>query len=137
VEDIFAHLSESFFGHREQERSIWESGTWVPAIESHVDKGNLMVKEEKDYFYREVEYGTLSRSITLPEGVEADTINTTYKNGVLEITMRPLSNSRARKYRSKCKNRRRRAAEMLARGETPEFLLSLGRYIRPISITDR
>jgi len=44
-------------------------------------------KEEKDYFYREVAYGKFSRSMTLPEGVDADQVKASYKNGVLEITM--------------------------------------------------
>jgi HSP20 family protein len=44
-------------------------------------------KEEKDYFYRELAYGKFARTMTLPEGVEADKIKATYKNGVLEITI--------------------------------------------------
>jgi HSP20 family protein len=44
-------------------------------------------KEEKDYVYREVAYGKFSRTMTLPEGVDADKIKANYKNGVLEITM--------------------------------------------------
>ena len=44
-------------------------------------------KEEKDYFYREVAYGKFSRTMTLPEGVDADKVKASYKNGVLEITM--------------------------------------------------
>jgi HSP20 family protein len=44
-------------------------------------------KEEKDYFYREVAYGKFARTMTLPEGVDADKVKANYKNGVLEITM--------------------------------------------------
>lgn len=44
-------------------------------------------KEEKDYFYREVAYGKFSRTMTLPEGVDAEKVKANYKNGVLEVTM--------------------------------------------------
>lgn len=44
-------------------------------------------KEEKDYFYQEVQYGKFARTLTLPEGVDADKVKANYKDGVLQITM--------------------------------------------------
>ena len=46
-------------------------------------------REEKDagYYRSERSYGSFYRSIPLPEGVNADDANATFKNGVLEIAM--------------------------------------------------
>lgn len=118
MEQLFDHLSDRFHVG-ERPRSVWGSEEWAPAIESHADNGNLIVKadlpgvdpkevtvsvvgnqltiegerkheekkEEKDYFYRELSYGKFSRSLTIPEGVEADKVKAVFKNGVLEVTM--------------------------------------------------
>ena len=42
-------------------------------------------REEKGYVRRELRYGSLSRSLPLPEGVTEADIAATYKDGVLEI----------------------------------------------------
>ena len=55
-------------------------------------------KEEKDNYHRvETFYGSFSRSFTLPETADRDTISADYKNGVLTVTVpqRPESKPRA------------------------------------------
>lgn len=42
-------------------------------------------REEKGYVRRELRYGSLTRSLPLPEGVTGADITATYKAGVLEI----------------------------------------------------
>jgi HSP20 family protein len=44
-------------------------------------------KEERAYFYQEAAYGKFVRTITLPDGVDADKAKAHYKDGVLTITM--------------------------------------------------
>jgi HSP20 family protein len=44
-------------------------------------------EKREGYYHSERSYGTFRRSIPLPEGVNADNANATFRNGVLEITM--------------------------------------------------
>lgn len=43
--------------------------------------------EEADYFFREVDYGRFERTFELPEGVTAEEVKASFKNGVLEVTV--------------------------------------------------
>ncbi len=43
--------------------------------------------KEKDYIRSERYYGAFHRSFTLPAGVDAQKVNASYKDGVLEITL--------------------------------------------------
>jgi HSP20 family protein len=50
------------------------------------------------YYHSERSYGSYSRSIPLPEGVNADQANATFRNGVLEVTMQaPARQERQRR----------------------------------------
>ncbi len=42
---------------------------------------------EEDYYCAERAVGAFSRAVALPEGVKAETVQATYRNGVLEITI--------------------------------------------------
>jgi HSP20 family protein len=44
-------------------------------------------KKEEDFIRRERRYGSFSRSIALPTGVDADKIDAACKDGVLEVTI--------------------------------------------------
>lgn len=63
-------------------------------IDVSLDNGILTIKGEKserkeisddDRYLRERSYGRFLRRITLPEGIEADTMKATYDNGVLVV----------------------------------------------------
>jgi HSP20 family protein len=65
-------------------------------IEVKVVNGNLKIegekqeeKEEKkkDYYLHERRFGSFQRSFQLPEGVDADKIEATFKKGVLTVTL--------------------------------------------------
>lgn len=56
---------------------------------------------EKDYFYRELYWGTFSRSILLPQEVDADRAQATIKNGLLSIKLPKLDKSRTQKLKVK------------------------------------
>jgi HSP20 family protein len=43
-------------------------------------------KKEIEYFYREIPYGTFERTLTLPEGVEAEKLVAEFSHGLLQIS---------------------------------------------------
>ena len=56
-------------------------------------------KEEKGEYYSccERQYGEFSRSVGLPAGVNKDTINASYHNGVLKIEMQKMPEAKRKK----------------------------------------
>ncbi|HRI78093.1 MAG TPA: Hsp20/alpha crystallin family protein [Cyclobacteriaceae bacterium] len=44
-------------------------------------------KKENNYHSIETQFGSFSRSFTLPENVDSNKINATYNNGILELTI--------------------------------------------------
>jgi HSP20 family protein len=65
-------------------------------IEVKVANGNLIIKGEKqeekeemkkDYYMRERNFGSFERRFELPEGVDADKIEASFKKGVLALTL--------------------------------------------------
>jgi HSP20 family protein len=42
---------------------------------------------KRDFLHREFRYGTLERSMTLPQGVKAEDINARFNNGLLQLTI--------------------------------------------------
>ena len=44
-------------------------------------------KSEKDFHSIETNYGSFSRSFTLPENIKGDKINAKYNNGILQLTI--------------------------------------------------
>ncbi len=65
-------------------------------VEVNVANGGLTIRGEKkeekeekkkDYYVSERRYGSFERYFTLPESVNADKIEATFKNGVLRVTL--------------------------------------------------
>jgi len=65
-------------------------------------KGNRKHEEkvkESDYYYQELYWGSFSRSIILPEEIDADSAKASMKNGVLTLRLPKLSKNRTKKVR--------------------------------------
>jgi HSP20 family protein len=71
---------------------------------THEDKG-------RNYLHREVFYGSFERSLTLPDGVKAEDVKASYKNGVLELTMPVPKGMTARKVPIEIESSGRKAIE--------------------------
>ena len=65
-------------------------------VEVNVANGGIRIKGEKkeeteqksrDYYVSERRYGSFERQFTLPEGIDADKIAATFKNGILKVTL--------------------------------------------------
>ena len=65
-------------------------------IEVKLSNGGLMIRGEKqeerkeqkrDYYLHERSFGAFERSFSLPEGVDADKIEASFKKGVLTVTL--------------------------------------------------
>ena len=65
-------------------------------------KGNRKSDEKvktSNYYYQELYWGLFSRSIILPEEIDADNAKATMKNGVLTLKLPKLAKSRIKKFR--------------------------------------
>lgn len=69
-------------------------------VELSVEGGRLSIKGERKENqerkqdgrrYREVNYGRFERFVSLPKGIDPDSIKASYRNGVLEVTMKAPS----------------------------------------------
>lgn len=56
---------------------------------------------DEDYFYQECYWGRFSRSVILPEEVDAESSEATIKNGVLRVTMPKLSRHHSKHLKAK------------------------------------
>ena len=56
-------------------------------------------KEEKDanYYVRETSYGSFSRALRLPAEVDEDSVDASFKDGVLKVEMKTREGAKARK----------------------------------------
>ncbi len=73
----------------------------ISVIANHlVIRGHRESKQEakgRDYYHREVFYGSFERSIPLPEGIRAEQVKSSYRHGVLEVTLPLPKEAMARK----------------------------------------
>src|SRR5215204_682608 len=73
---------------------------WAPAVDALTKDSDLVIRaelpgvkhEEEDeerggYHIRERRYGSFTRSLALPEGIDESKISARYENGVLEVTV--------------------------------------------------
>jgi HSP20 family protein len=62
-------------------------------------------EERTGYYYSESSYGSFSRSLTIPSNVNADNIEASYNNGVLEITLPKTAEAKPKRVRVTAKRK--------------------------------
>jgi HSP20 family protein len=67
------------------------------------EKKEASERKEKDYFHRESRYGSFSRTVQLPVGVDPQQVNAQYDNGVLTVTLQKTPAAVAKKIPVKTK----------------------------------
>ena len=67
--------------------------------------------KEKDYYRSERSYGSFYRSIRLPSGVDADKVEASFEDGVLEVTLAKSARAKPKKIAVSAKKKAARAAK--------------------------
>src|SRR5215203_3642094 len=86
-------MFDDVFGGLTRRPGSWQPGgevtEWAPAVDVLQRDGDLVVRAEQrgGYHVRERRHGSFSRSMTVPEGVNEDSIWARYENGVLEVSI--------------------------------------------------
>jgi len=61
------------------------------------ERTNSRETNDRDFYHREISYGSFQRSLTLPQGVDIERLSADYRNGVLEITAPIAANALPKK----------------------------------------
>ena len=61
-------------------------------------------EQKKDYFVSERHYGSFQRSFSVPDGIDSDKIEATFKNGVLTVTLPKTPQAQKQEKRIDIKN---------------------------------
>ncbi len=86
------------------------AGIKIEDIDISVSPDSLIIKggrrkeeriNDKDYLYKECFWGKFSRSIILPEEVDAERANASFKNGILKIVLPKINRQKSKKIKVK------------------------------------
>lgn len=86
------------------------AGIKIEDLDISVSPDSLIIKggrrkeeriNNKDYLYQECFWGRFSRSIILPEEVDAERANASFKNGVLKIVLPKINRQKSKKIKIK------------------------------------
>src|SRR5580692_5238804 len=97
LQDRMNRLFRDSYNAEGQDQSLTTSA-FAPAVDVYEDEHNITLKievpgidekDEKEENYRRVErqYGSFTRSFTLPTTVDAEKVSANYDKGVLKITL--------------------------------------------------
>jgi HSP20 family protein len=61
------------------------------------EKKETLEDKDREVYHRETRYGSFSRTVQLPAGVDAEKVSADYANGVLTVTLQKTPAARAKK----------------------------------------
>lgn len=122
-EDSVSSWGRNFSGHMVPSMNIYQTekeivveadvpGMKEDDIDIEVSEGVLTIKGErkeenedknKEYFHREVSYGSFQRAVTLPTDIQADKAEATVKHGQLKVVLPKIAPEQVKVHKVKAK----------------------------------
>jgi HSP20 family protein len=95
IDRMFNDMMRNFIGTRREVLHYDLPGVRLEDVDITLDGNVLTISGERkalteervNYYLNELPYGAFRRSVSVPEGVDADAIKARFENGVLEVVL--------------------------------------------------
>jgi len=102
LRESMERLFDDLFTTRRPGRAL-APALWEPAVELFETEGDVVFRAEmeqeqkgRNYYRRELRYGSFERAVGLPASVQADQAKATFRHGILEVRIPKAERGRAK-----------------------------------------